>query len=103
MTPMRDQRRHARPPLILTLGIVIATAVYLVMPSQHRSVESMFVATTEAAEASAGAMCMMPDVVGEPAQAPIAVPARSDLEGGDLQPVRMVVDPYPSFNGVVVD
>src|SRR5205823_5167172 len=38
-----------------------------------------------------------------PAQAPIAVPARSDLEGGDLQPVRMVVDPYPSFNGVVVD
>jgi DNA-binding beta-propeller fold protein YncE len=33
----------------------------------------------------------------------IAIPKSSNVEGGDLPPVRMVVDPYPSFNGVVVD
>src|SRR5262245_22999582 len=86
------------------------------------SVEDMFVATTEAAEETEGAMCMMPDGVdGTPEsghrvlaanvvsgfsrteQSQIVIPKRSDAEGGDLPPVRMVVDPYPSFNGVVVD
>jgi DNA-binding beta-propeller fold protein YncE len=33
----------------------------------------------------------------------IPIPTRSDTEGGDIPPVRMVVDPYPSFNGVAVD
>src|SRR5262249_14725778 len=33
----------------------------------------------------------------------IAIPRSSNVEGGDLPPVRMVVDPYPSFNGVAVD
>src|SRR5262249_24193238 len=33
----------------------------------------------------------------------IAIPKSSNVEGGDLPPVRMVVDPYPSFNGVAVD
>src|SRR5438552_12616314 len=32
----------------------------------------------------------------------LTIPTSSN-EGGDLPPVRMVVDPYPSFNGVVVD
>ncbi len=47
----------------------------------------------------------MPDAGPDTAQAvgQIAIPKRSDAEGGDLPPVRMVVDPYPSFNGVVVD
>jgi DNA-binding beta-propeller fold protein YncE len=34
---------------------------------------------------------------------PLAIPKSSNLEGGDLPPVRMVVDPYPSFNGIAVD
>src|SRR5947208_11126292 len=76
----------------------------------------MFVATTEAAEETEGAMCLMPDGVDEVAaeggsgfgrtvseQSPIAIPKRSGAEGGDLAPVRMVVDPYPSFNGVAID
>jgi DNA-binding beta-propeller fold protein YncE len=58
----------------------------------------MFVATTEAA-ADAEGVCLMPDA--DPQQ--IAIPTRSDVEGGDIAPVRMVVDPYPSFNGVAVD
>jgi DNA-binding beta-propeller fold protein YncE len=55
-------------------------------------------------------MCAMPpDVDGAPSasgayqQTPIAIPKRSDAEGGDLAPVRMVVDPYPSFNGIALD
>src|SRR5207247_9550096 len=32
-----------------------------------------------------------------------ASPGRSDGEGGRIAPVRLVVDPYPSFNGVAVD
>src|SRR5262249_61435778 len=103
----------------------------------------MFVATTQAAEATEGAMCLMPDGVDGPPEAwhaegppeggrhvrgqyvasgfsrtdpgyvasgfsgtdqnQIAIPRSSNVEGGDLPPVRMVVDPYPSFNGVAVD
>src|SRR5712691_13035488 len=88
----------------------------------------MFVAATQAAENTEGAMCMMPGGVDSPpeggphvrshvAQVPsygasgfsqtrqsqIAIPKSSNIEGGDLPPVRMVVDPYPSFNGVAVD
>jgi DNA-binding beta-propeller fold protein YncE len=54
----------------------------------------MFVATTQAAAETEGTMCLMP---GQ-----LTIPTSSN-EGGDLPPVRMVVDPYPSFNGVVVD
>ena len=36
-------------------------------------------------------------------EAQLAIPRSSNLEGGDLPPVRMVVDPYPSFNGIAVD
>src|SRR5881397_2654732 len=63
----------------------------------------MFVATTQAAEDVAPAMCLMPDGVGRAPQSQIAIPKSSNADGGDLPPVRMVVDPYPSFNGVVVD
>jgi DNA-binding beta-propeller fold protein YncE len=63
------------------------------------SVQDVFVATTEAAADAEGMLCLMPDADTQQ----IAVPARSDSEGGDIPPVRMVVDPYPSFNGVAVD
>lgn len=86
-------------------GVWLATAPARRPPS----VQDAFVATTEAAAAADGAMCLMPDASdvvsgagGSDAQQ-IAIPARSDAEGGDLPPVRMVVDPYPSFNGVAVD
>jgi DNA-binding beta-propeller fold protein YncE len=36
-------------------------------------------------------------------QTPLVIPKSTSADGGDLPPVRMVVDPYPSFNGVVVD
>jgi len=69
-------------------------------PPGHLSVEDAFVASTIAA-AEAGSICLMPDDATEAAQ--IVVPTASDSLGGDLPPVRMVVDPYPSFNGVAVD
>src|SRR5262245_25527882 len=93
---------------VLTCSAVIV-AVGLVAPNRGPSVRDMFVATTEAAEATEGAICLMPDDRERPAEAgrpdgeQLAIPKRSDAEGGDLPPVRMVVDPYPSFNGVVVD
>src|SRR4051794_23715098 len=78
-------------------------AVCLIAPGRAPSIEDMFVAATQAAEDVEGAMCMMPDGVDGAPQAPIAIPKSSNADGGDLPPVRMVVDPYPSFNGVVVD
>jgi DNA-binding beta-propeller fold protein YncE len=86
-------------------GVWLATAPARRPPS----VQDAFVATTEAAAAADGAMCLMPDAsdavsgAGGSDTQQIAIPARSDAEGGDLPPVRMVVDPYPSFNGVAVD
>jgi DNA-binding beta-propeller fold protein YncE len=70
-----------------------------VSPGRAPSVEEAFVATTEAAAEAEGSLCSTAD--GDAQQ--IAIPARSDSEGGDIAPVRMVVDPYPSFNGVAVD
>src|SRR5205814_92873 len=75
---------------------------------QAPSVQDLIVAEAQAAS-EAEAMCLMPD--REPNADPrtqasgspqIAIPAGIDL-AGDLPPVRMVVDPYPSFNGVAVD
>jgi len=93
--------------LMTVVGVI---ALWLIaLPTGTPSVEDMFVATTQAAEEAEGAMCMMSDAepdldAVQPGQVPqIAIPARSDTDRGDLPPVRMVVDPYPSFNGVVVD
>src|SRR6266849_123281 len=104
---------------------VFIAGVCLVAPSRGRSVEEAFVAAARAADVTEGAMCLMPDGVDGPPegghyrsldessdvvsgcsrteQSPIAVPKSSNTEGGDLPPVRMVVDPYPSFNGIGVD
>ncbi|MBI1872462.1 MAG: hypothetical protein HYS05_01075 [Acidobacteria bacterium] len=84
---------------ILTLLIVIA-GVSLVTPAPRPSVEDMFVATTEAAGDTEGAICLMMPEGDHERQ--IAIP-KSSNEGGDIPPVRMVVDPYPSFNGVALD
>lgn len=99
---------------ITTVATAIGLWVVAIPGGRAPSVEELFVATTDAAGQADGAMCMMPDApdVSETADRPeaqagqtpaIAIPKRSDAEGGDLPPVRMVVDPYPSFNGVVVD
>src|SRR5262252_8404583 len=80
--------------------IAIAAGVWLVAVPASRApaVADVFAATTEAAAETEGEICLMP----EP-EAQIAVPEPSDRLGGDIPPVRMVVDPYPSFNGVAVD
>jgi DNA-binding beta-propeller fold protein YncE len=85
------------------IGFIAACAgVWLVAAPAGRSpsVEDLFLATTEAAADAEGSLCLMPDG-GDLQQ--IAIPKRSDVEGGDTPPLRMVVDPYPSFNGVAVD
>src|SRR5438552_5633914 len=96
----------------LVTPIAVALGVWLVGVPAGRgpSVEDIFVATTEAAAEADGSLCLMPDAadavggrsVVSPAQQ-LAIPERSDTEGGDIPPVRMVVDPYPSFNGVALD
>ena len=111
-------RRRVLIPCVFIAGVC------LVAPNRGPSIEGMFVATTQAAEESEGAICMMPDRGGagpaetgpdlpdaagrrlsraDQGEQPIAIPKSSNAEGGDLPPVRMVVDPYPSFNGVAVD
>ena len=86
--------RRIATTMAFAAGVWLAASIADHTPS----VEDMFVAATEAAAESEG-LCLMRD----PDAQQIAVPQRSDSEGGDLPPVRMVVDPYPSFNGVAVD
>jgi DNA-binding beta-propeller fold protein YncE len=66
------------------------------------SIEQLFVAQTAAAE-ERDTTCAMPPLGGDDQEQRLAIPTSSSEGGGDLAPVRMVVDPYPSFNGVVVD
>jgi DNA-binding beta-propeller fold protein YncE len=90
--------------IYLSTTIAVAGLVLLAGPQGGGpSIEQLFVAETQAASDS-NATCTMPPL-GEDGQEPqrLAVPTSSDQTGGDLPPVRMVVDPYPSFNGVVVD
>src|SRR5437867_10733254 len=81
------------------LSIAVIAGLWMIAGGRAPSVEETFVATAEAAAEAEGMVCLMPDAVGPQ----LAVPARSDSEGGDIPPIRMVVDPYPSFNGVAVD
>jgi len=82
--------------------MAVAAGAWLVAAPAGRlpSVQDVFVATTEAAADADGSLCLMPDA-GDAQQ--IAIPKRSDAEGGDTPPLRMVMDPYPSFNGVAID
>ncbi len=111
----------------IVTSLIFVAGVCLVTPGGGPSVEDMFVATTQAAAETEGTMCLMPggDDGGPPEaghynvdglpdsvvsgfsrteqnERQLTIPTSSN-EGGDLPPVRMVVDPYPSFNGVVVD
>ena len=99
-------RRALLTPLVVLIGGLLLAVPH----GRGRSVEQLFVAQTEAASESA-ATCTMPPLDGngqdqsaaaEQARR-LAVPPTSDLASSDLPPIRMVVDPYPSFNGVVVD
>jgi DNA-binding beta-propeller fold protein YncE len=82
-----------------------------------KSIEDAFLAQVQAAD-EVDSTCTMPGTgdlqetkpqeprpPGEqrPGEARLAVPVHNDPLGGDIMPVRMVVDPYPSFNGIVVD
>ena len=99
-----------RRRLVTSIAVAVGVSLVGVPAGRGPSVEDMFVATTEAAAEADGTLCLMPDAVDavggggvlDPAQQ-LAIPERSDTEGGDIPPVRMVVDPYPSFNGVAVD
>jgi DNA-binding beta-propeller fold protein YncE len=86
--------------LVTSIAVAVGVSLVGVPAGRGPSVEDMFVATTEAAAEADGSLCLMPDA-GDAQQ--LAIPERSDTEGGDIPPVRMVVDPYPSFNGVAVD
>ncbi len=90
-------RRSFSASAALAAGLWLLSAGHL-SPS---SVEQMFVAETQAA-ADAENICLMPDAE-EGQQQGIPIPTSSDILGGDIPPVRMVVDPYPSYNGVAVD
>ena len=98
----------------LSTAIAVAGLVLLAVPrGGGPSVEQMFVARTQAAVHTEN-VCVLPggdDFQAAAAQeqspaaaqaARLTVPTASDTSA-DLPPVRMVVDPYPSFNGVVVD
>ena len=94
-------------PLFRTVVLAIGLWLVAVPPGRGPSVENLFVAEMQAA-AESEMVCLMPEAgPGESVaafnQGGIAVPATSSAGGGDLPPVRMVVDPYPSFNGVAVD
>jgi DNA-binding beta-propeller fold protein YncE len=84
----------------LSMFAAVTGLLLLALPyGRGASIEQMFVAQTQAA-AETDSTCTMPPLDGG-GQA-LAVPTTGDLSG-DLPPVRMVMDPYPSFNGVVVD
>ena len=89
--------------ILLSTVISVGGLMLLAVPhGRGPSIEQMFVAQTQAA-ADRNATCTMPPLADSGQEQRLAIPTSSNHDGGDLPPVRMVVDPYPSFNGVVVD
>ena len=89
--------------ILLSTVISVGGLMLLAVPhGRGPSIEQMFVAQTQAA-ADRNATCTMPPLGDSGQEQRLAIPTSSNHDGGDLPPVRMVVDPYPSFNGVVVD
>ncbi len=88
----------------LTLSLVTGAAAAAVALSGGKNapgVADTFVATTFAAAESEAEMCMLPP---DPRDVQGPLDARNyDKRDGDTTPVRMVFDPYPSFNGVAID
>jgi DNA-binding beta-propeller fold protein YncE len=83
---------------VLTAGAAI---VLLAGSGAGPSVEEAFVATTLAAVDSEATMCMLPSDLQEQ-QGPLSK-ENYQMREGDITPVRMVFDPYPSFNGIALD
>jgi hypothetical protein len=65
------------------------------------SVEEAFVATAMAAAASEREICVLPPDWQEK-QGPLSK-ENYQMREGDTTPVRMVFDPFPSFNGIALD
>src|SRR5438094_4422109 len=98
--PIAEMRRRWLTATLIVFGWWIAAAD----PRRAPSIEQTFVAEAQAA-AAADAMCLMPDrgeSIEPSRQTQIAIPTATSLSG-DMPPLRLVVDPYPSFNGVAVD
>jgi len=89
--------------IVLSTVISVGGLALLALPHDGApSIEQLFVAQTAAAE-ERDSTCTMPPLGADGQEQRLAIPTASTEGGGDLPPVRMVVDPYPSFNGVVVD
>jgi DNA-binding beta-propeller fold protein YncE len=99
----------------IVVAAFAAGLLFLSLPRGGPSIEQMFVAQTRAA-GEAENICLMPPEDGSRQQAQTQPPATNAAAAqaarlaastvdtsSDLPPVRMVVDPYPSFNGVFVD
>lgn len=89
----------------LKLSVVVgATAAAVVLSGGRGDVPGVadrFVATTIAAAASEAEFCVArPDY--EDDQGPLDT-RNFDKRDGDTTPVRMVFDPFPSFNGIAID
>src|SRR5438067_11449411 len=96
--PARPRRRGSMRRLLSIAVTSVAGLVLLAVPLGGPSIEQMFVAQTQAASDSHAACTMppLPPVSDAHGQEPrLAIPTSSN-QGGDLPPVRMVVDPYPS-------
>ena len=88
---------------LLPSTFACSIAMLLLVPArERRSVEDLFLMQAQAAAAN-GEICVMPPLEGEDQEQRLAIPTSTAQGGADLPPVRMVVDPYPSFNGVAVD
>jgi DNA-binding beta-propeller fold protein YncE len=91
--------------ILFSSAFALAGMLILAVPhGRGPSIEQLFVAQTQAAS-DADATCTMPPDAGPGSgqdQPRLAIPTSSDTTA-DLAPIRMVVDPYPSFNGVIVD
>ena len=71
-----------RRRIITSCAVVVA--LVLVMPGRGPSIEDVFVATTEAAAESEGAVCLMPEAyVVSTQQGAIAIPKMSRGAEGD--------------------
>jgi len=91
--------------ILFSSAFALAGMLILAVP-HGPSIEQLFVAQTQAAS-DADATCTMPPGGDTGAgagqdQPRLTIPTSSDTTA-DLAPIRMVVDPYPSFNGVIVD
>src|SRR2546427_6387312 len=101
-----ETRARRRRRWLTTTLTVFGLWIVASDPQRGPSIEQTFVAEAQAA-AAADAMCLMPDrgesierggeSIEPSRQTQIAIPTATDLSG-DMPPLRLVVDPYPSFN-----